>query len=273
MKSLFAVLFTVAVAAPAFADGGHDDVWVYSDGSQVQIGAAEGLDTLDPEFEPGVNVFEAFFKNPADGDRTPNLPIGPYEFEAAEPGFRGQVVPGFQSLPTNAAMTLNESSFTLGSGFDTTHYWDGSGGAVNFQPLSVVQPNVDFTYNPVQFATTDGSSFVDDHPLFGLSTSSAALPADGVYLARLTVDVAGLATSDPFYMVWLASSDVVGEDEEEELLELLEMFEEGDIMAPVFENVDYTFFEEAVEFAQAIPEPTTAVLASLMALAAVARRR
>lgn len=261
-------LFAAALAVSCFASvaSAHSDVLVREVGGQVAIGAAEDLagEEGGPNFDLDTTVFEGVFLNPA----VPTPPFG-YDFERDEPGFYSE--PGLavgNDLPANADMTLSLDLFSLPSGTDSTFYWDGAG-AVDFQPVSTAQPGVAFTFAPAQFATTDNTSFVDDHPLFGLTGGAA----DGVYLSRLRLDVDGLATSDPFYMVWLASSVLDSEALAEELEEAIEAFEDGG-PAPIVAGTDFSFFEEAVEFADAIPEPSAALLALLaLAAPAAARRR
>lgn len=262
--AIVAMLLTAPLAA------GHSDILVRSDGAKVQIGAAVDLSMEEggPFFDLETSVFEGVLLDPA----TPTPPFG-YDFERDEPGFYSNAaVPVGQNLPATADLTLKLHTFSLPSGTDAAFYWDGVGD-VDFVPLSTAQPGVAFTFAPMApdaFASTDGSSAVDDHPLFGLTGGAA----DGVYLAQMRLDVEGLATSDPFTMVWLASSALTTESLAEELEEALEAFEEGG-SAPVVAGVDFSFFEEAVEFAETIPEPSAGLLllVGTVALAATRRRR
>lgn len=245
----------------------HSDVLVRSDGTTTLIGGAVDLDGEEggPFFNLDARVFEGVFINPD----MPQAPFN-YDFERDEPGFYSDsTVSVGGNLASGAAVSLALEPFSIGLGSDTTHYWDGSG-EVNFTPLSTAQPGVAFTFAPMApdpFATVDGSLFLDDHPIFGLTGGAA----DGVYLARMRVTVDGLAESDPFYIAWLASSALVDEDLAEELEEALEEFEEGG-PEPVVGGVNFAFFEEAVEFAEGIPEPASALLL-LTACGGLALRR
>lgn len=247
----------------------HSDVLVRSDGGSVVIGAAEDLDMEEggPFFDLDTDVFEGVLINP-------DMPTSPfdYDFERDEPGFYSDPsVPVGQNLPMGADVALTLRTFTLPSGTDNTFYWDGAD-EVDFQPLSVAQPSAAFTFAPMSpepFAMVDDSAFLDDHPLFGLTGGAA----DGVYLTKMQVEVESLDPSDGFYMVWLANSVLTSEGLAEELEEALELYEEGG-PAPVVGGVDFSFFEEAVEYVDQIPEPSTLLLAltAAVGLAAVRRR-
>ncbi|WP_197524948.1 PEP-CTERM sorting domain-containing protein [Botrimarina hoheduenensis] len=244
----------------------HSDVLVRDVAGKVAIGAAAdlGMEEGGPFFDLETKVFEAVFYNPAAAS-----PPFFYDFERDEPGFfSAPSVPVGTTLPGSADLTLSLEAFSLGGAHDTTFFWDGSG-TVDFQPLAAAQPGVAFTFAPAQFATTDVFGAVDDHPLFGLTGGAA----NGVYLSRMRLDVTGLATSDPFYMVWLAHDALVSEDLAEELEGALEAFEEGG-PAPVVAGVDFSFYEEAVEFAEGVPEPSSGLLVvlALSALAGISRR-
>ena len=262
LSCFFAVALTAMLTQSASA---HSDVLVRADAGKVVIGAAEDLDAEEggPFFDLDTNVFEGILINPA----VASPPFFP-DFERDEPGFfTSPSVPIGQNLPANTLLTLNPSAFSAGNGNDTVHYWDGTG-AVNFTPLSVAQPGVTFNAFPDDPLQTDGASSLDGHPIWGLAGGAA----DGVYLTAYTISVPGLQTSDPFYMAWLAETDLVLEDDAEAVEEALEELEENGTPA-IVGGIDYSFFEEAVEFAEGIPEPTTAVLAVLALGAFAARRR
>lgn len=245
--------------------GPHSDILLRDVGGQVVVGAAEDLSGEEggPFYHLDEKLFEGVFLNPT----MPTPPFG-YNFERTEPGFfSAPGLPEGDDLPANAAISLSLSSFSIGAANDVTYYWDGTG-EVDFQPLSIVQPGVSFAFGPASFASTDANSAVDDHPLFGLTGGAA----DGVYLVSPVVSVAGLADSDPFYMVWLASSVLVDDETAEELEGALDLFEEGG-PEPIVGGVNFAFFEEAVEFVAAIPEPSTALLAMLATTVVGATRR
>lgn len=249
----------------------HSDVLLRDVGGKVAIGAAEDLDREEggPFFDLDTNVFEGILINPG----TPTFPLN-FDFERDEPGFfTGPGLPVGDDLPTNTLITITPAPFSIGFGNDAVHYWDGNDDP-DFQPLSVAQPGVTFEAAEDDPLLIDDTAFVDGHPIWGLDGGAA----DGVYLVSYTVNVPGLDPSDPFYMVWLAASELTEEDDAEAVEGRIEAFEEGfdDLGNPVNDaivnGVDYEFFEEAVEFAEAIPEPTTAALA-LLALGAFAARR
>lgn len=245
----------------------HSDVLLRSDGTTTLIGGAVDLDMEEgpSTFNFETRVFEGVFIKPT----TPTPPFG-YDFERDEPGFYSDpTVPIGQNLPASAGVSLRLDAFSLGGAADTTFYWDGSG-EVDFTPLASAQPGVAFTFAPIApdpFATVDGSSFLDDHPLFGLTGGAA----DGVYLSRMRAKVDGLVESDPIYITWLANSLLTDEETAEELEEAFEAFEAGGA-DPILGGTNFAFFEEAVEFAEGIPEPSTALL-SLAAVAGLAARR
>jgi hypothetical protein len=244
----------------------HSDILLRSIGGQVVVGAAEDLSGEEggPFYHLDEKVFEGVFLNPA----MPTPPFG-YNFERTEPGFfSAPGLPEGDDLPASAAISLALSSFSIGAANDITYYWDGTG-EVDFQPLSVAQPGVSFAFGPASFASTDVTGAVDDHPLFGLTGGAA----DGVYLVSPVVSVEGLVDSDPFYMVWLASSVLVDDETAEELEGALEAYEAGG-PDPIVGGVNFAFFEEAVDFAGSIPEPTSAALAVLgAAMCGAVRRR
>ncbi|TWT97854.1 hypothetical protein Pla108_20070 [Botrimarina colliarenosi] len=263
---LFLTVLTMLTATSVHAQ--HADILLRSDGVKALVGGAVDLGAEEggPFFNLDARVFEGVFINPA----APTPPFG-YDFERDEPGFYSDTtVPVGQNLPAGAGVSLMLDPFSLGAGTDTTFYWDGSG-AVDFQPLTTTQSGVAFTFAPMApapFATVDGTSFLDDHPLFGLSGGAA----DGVYLARMRLVVDGLEPSDPFYIAWLASSVLVDEETAEQLEGALEAYEQGG-PEPIVGGVNFAFFEEAVDFANGIPEPSTALLATSACGALLARRK
>ncbi|QDV79851.1 PEP-CTERM sorting domain-containing protein [Botrimarina mediterranea] len=260
------VFFLTGLACLTADAAAHSDILLRADGGQVVVGAAEDLSGEEggPFYHLDEKVFEGVFLNPT----MPTPPFG-YDFERTEPGFfSAPGLPEGDDLPANADIALSLSSFSIGAANDLAYYWDGTG-EVDFQPLSITQPGVNFAFGPASFASTDANSAVDDHPLFGLTSGAA----DGVYLVSPVVSVAGLADSDPFYMVWLANSVLVDDVTAEELEGALEAYEEGG-PEPIVGGVNFAFFEEAVEYVGAIPEPSTALLAMLAAsLVGVTRRR
>lgn len=259
-------LFVAAALMPAAANA-HSDILLRGDSGQVVIGAAEDLDGEEggPFFELGETVFEGVFLAPA-------APIPPFffDFQRDEPGFfSAPGVPVGDPLPADAAISWTQPLVGIGNGagFDSTFYWDGTG-EVDFQPLSTEQPGVSLDIVELDPLGTDEFGAIDNHPLFGLTAGAA----DGVYLSAVSVGVEGLDPSDPFFMVWLADGLIGDEDTAETLEGLIEEFEEGG-PEPVIGGKNFAFYEEAVEFADGIPEPSSAVLMAGLALSALAARR
>lgn len=263
--NLLHILSVAVTAAFATSVSAHSDVLLRSDGSRVVVGAAEDVDGEEggPFFDLDTFVFEGVFLNPA----IPTPPFG-FDFERDEPGFfSGTSVTVGQDLPANADVSLSPAPISLPTGTDSVFYWDGAG-EVDFQPLASAQPGVSFALDSPTFGSTSAASFLDDHPLFGLTGGAA----DGVYLASFSAGVEGLEASTPFLTVWLAHTSLVDEATAETLEEALEEYEEGG-PEPVVGGVNFAYFEEAVEFAQTVPEPSALLVAGLAAVAGLARRR
>lgn len=251
----------VAIACLLFASiasAQHSDVLLRSDGSQTLIGAAEDIGEVDQSFDLETNVFEGVFipGNPMLGD--PAL-------VRDEPGFFSSPVATVgQDLPGNADVSVAFSPFSLPGGSDSVFFWNGQSAEPDFEPLSTTQPAVTFSLGGSPFGMTAADGSIDEHPDFGLDGPFA----DGAYLVGLTATVDGLDASEPFYMVWLADQLIGDEDDAEALEELFELFEAGGA-EPEFGGKNFAFFEEAVEFAEAIPEPS-AMLLLLVSLTGVA---
>ena len=254
VRLTYALIFTGLACCTTDAMA-HSDILLRSIGGKVVVGAAEDLSGEEggPFYHLDDKLFEGVFLNPT----MPTPPFG-YNFERTEPGFfSAPGLPEGDDLPASADISLSLSSFSIGAANDVAYYWGGTG-EVDFQPLSVAQPGVSFVFGPASFASTDATGAVDDHPLFGLTGGAA----DGVYLVSPVVSVTGLADSDPFRMVWVASSVLVDDETAEELEGSLEAYEAGG-PEPIVGGVNFAFFEEAVEFAGSIPEPSSALLAAL----------
>ncbi|QDS98733.1 PEP-CTERM sorting domain-containing protein [Adhaeretor mobilis] len=251
---------------PATLFAQHSDVLVTNVGGQVAIGAASDIGNPDESFDLETIVFETIM--------VPGFePPTPADYESEEPGFFALngtsdaaelAALGASALPGNAGVSVSASSFSIGGATSTLFYWDGQG-SVNFTPAPA---GTTFSYSPAtNFETTGPNGDMDGHPVYQLDASSG-LPADGVYLVSPTVDVDGLATSDPFYSVLLADALIVDEDDEEAVEEALEALEEGLTTDAVVDfgggvTKEFAFYEEAVEFVEetfAIPEPSTALL-------------
>jgi hypothetical protein len=261
---LFAAGMALAVAVvgvqDSFGHGSGGDIALFTtpDGLQVDVGFAilDDDDIHQEFFDPNVNVFHSILL-----PRTPSvLPPIPYTIGSPEPGFdanEGQ-------LPPLALVTFNTLELS---------YWDG-GGPVSFGPAAGIsggyapQPSITFA---------DGGYHA--HPVFGLQ--GASIP-DGVYLAELTVSVAGLADSAPYYLVALVDSGLYTGNSEMDAenaeavgdLVIAYLDDPHGAPEPIFGGRNYRFFADAIAHARslAIPEPSSLVLLTI-AMAAVANGR
>lgn len=233
------------ISGPVFAGGGepeepHADIFIGrpANGNQTLIGAAFVPDELNLE----ERVFE--------GDAEPDM-IGMNNFfTAEEPGFfnAGENSPGLAGAtnPTGAlpllsgeSFTVTNVPFTLEGLTDELFYWDGEG-SVAFGATSAEL----FITQTDGMANTDGS--IDDHPIFDIDDpGSDALPAGGIYLAPLTVQLDGLDASETALVLFVTG----------------EQFEDGVEMAE-----DYLA-------GQLIPEPSAFALLFLATAAGLVHRR
>jgi hypothetical protein len=183
---------------------------------------------------------------------------------------------GAEALPTAAAVTGSLTPFSISGNVDSLFYWSGVGG-VNFQPISIAQPSVNFAFKPAAFGATGGDGQLDDHPIYQIN-SATGTPADGVYLIAPQIGVAGLSHSDSFYMAFLVDAHIQTEDDLELVEAALEAFEGGSPAALVDfgsgASKDFKFFEESIEWVESnlvVPEP--GALATLGWSMLFARRR
>jgi hypothetical protein len=221
----------------------HGDVWLYTDAPNNTLGVGV-VDETATVYTPDERVFESIL--------TPDgLPFSPFDFSSTEPGFRAAA----GDLP---------ASQPIGLTVDWLKVWNGAG----LDP--VIDASFSFDLSGGFSSAADGS--LHDHALFGLTAATASPVADGVYVASIRAAMAGLNGSEPFYLVMLKDDLIATEDDAEELAELLEAFEAGG-PPPVFAGKDFSFFEEAVEFVEAIPEPRGLALAAVGAILVGAHRR
>lgn len=260
----------VSLALPVRAAWAHSDVLVANVAGKTTVGAAEDIDGPDESFDLSTRVFESIL-------RVGFAPPTPADYEGDEPGFfalhsvndaADLASLGAVPLPGGAAVTASSHSFTIDAATDSLFFWNGVG-AVGFQPISAVQPGVTLAFDPPSFGVTGTQGDLDAHPIYQLN-AVAGTPADGVYLISPRVSVAGLASSDPFYIVMLADAFVTGEDQLESVEAALESLEAGAPNAIVDfgggVTKDFAFFEDAVEWVGenlVVPEPTSAALALL----------
>jgi len=256
-------LMTFSAADELYGHGAGGDISIFSittpAGEKVAVGFAI-LDDDDIEqifFDPHDKVFNNILI-----PRTPTiLPPIPWTFGSAEPGFdanEGELAP------------LKPIYFNL----ENLLYWDGSG-AVNFGP-----PPAGLTGG---FAPQPSLTFADgghhSHPVFGIVGGGTP---DGVYLATLTVSIDTMIDSDPFYLVSLVDRSLYTGDDEtnadnaEVLGELVRAYLEDPMSnpEPEFGGRNYTFYAEAIRYAETlpIPEPSGCGLVMMASVALLAVR-
>lgn len=221
----------------------HGDVWLYADvpSDQLAVGVA---DETGATFTPGERVFEGFLTLDL-------LPFSPFDFSASDPGFRSAA----GDLPPSQPIGLAVTSLKV---------WNGAG-------LDSVA-DVAFAFDLTGGIGSDADGSVHDHPLFGLTAFAANPVPDGVYVASVQASIAGLGDSEEFFFVLLKDDLITDENDVEALEGLLEDFENGG-PTPVFGGKDFSFFEEAVEFVNAVPEPSGLALGGLATLIGVVRMR
>lgn len=257
----FALVLISAAASVASAQ--HSDILLRSDGTRVLIGAASEIGEPEESFDLETNVFEGVFI--PNGSMIPNTP----DLVRDEPGFFSSPAATVGlDLPANADVSVAFQPFALPGGVDSVFFWDGQSAEPEFEPLTTAQPSVTFSLGASPFGATAGDSSIDEHPDFGLSGPAE----DGAYLISLTATVGDLNASAPFYMVWFVDQLITNEDDAESLEEAFEAFEEGG-PEPMLGTKSVAFFEEAVEFAEGIPEPSTVLLLAATMMAGAVMRR
>jgi hypothetical protein len=242
------------------------DMFLTNIGSRVTIG---GIDDEDPVPDLSTQVFL--------GVMTPNFPPPPFvDYGHNDPGFFAQLSTadpnypaGAAALPANADVTVNFPSFAVGGQMDKLFYWDGSG-AVNFQPITSVQPGYAigiFGDNPI--GQTDVNGMIHNHPTWSLDNGGAGTPADGVYLSAPTVSVAGIDDSKNFFIVWVVDHLIPDDDAAGELEDALD-----NEQPPIVAGKDFTYVNQAVSYVQnnlAVPEPSSLALVGMMFLGLVSK--
>lgn len=237
----------VNLVAGARADS---DMFVTNVGGRVTIGGANDLETIDENFDLTTQVFRR--------EMLPFPPAtDPHDFRHNDPGFfalpsgSSEFPAGASALPPNAPVTIHFPTFTVGANTDSLFYWDGSG-AVNFQPVSTVQPGAAITLAPNPVGTTSATGFLHQHPSFALSKGGPT-PLDGVYLDAPTVSVTGLPDAKRFFMVWVIDSLIPDQDTADALEEALDSDN-----PPIVNGKDFSYVNHAVGYVQSnlvVPEP------------------
>jgi hypothetical protein len=244
--STFSAAIVAAVALTSAARAQHGDVWLSHDvpSDKLVVGVVDEAGTT---FTPGVRVFEAIL--------TPDtFPFSPFDYSAEDPGFLSAA----GDLPPNEPIALTLASLQV---------WNGSG----LDPAV----GVDFAFDLGGGFSTEADGSIHEHPLFGLidlTLDPAPLP-NGAYVAAFTASMTGVDASELIYFVILKDDLIEDETDVETVEGLLEDYENGG-PEPVFMGKNFAFFEEAVEFVEAIPEPSGMALAGCCAVGlALARRR
>jgi hypothetical protein len=224
----------------------HGDVWLSTDvaNNKVKVGV---VDEAGGTYTSGVRVLEAFLLPDA-------LPFSPFDYSAEDPGFRAAA----GDLPASQSISLNAVTLSR---------WNGA--------ALELATGVSFNFDLGGGLSTESDGSLHGHPLFGLTDLTAdALPVpDGVYVASFRAGVTGLSDSDSYYFVLLKDELIADEADVEALEALLEDYDHGG-PAPVYLGKDFSFFEEAVEHVSStVPEPVSAGLTTVAALALLGARR
>lgn len=263
-KTFCAVIGVTALGTQALGHGGGGDIALFETNGQVDIGFAvlDDNDINQVSFDPTDRVFQAVF--------TP-LPASPllypWAIGADEPGFDANE----GELPAGAEVSFNVESI---------RYWDGVG-TVSFAPITTIEGG----YSPQPWNADLNGGF-HAHPFFGFSdlTTGSEPIADGVYLTELTVSVEGLLDSESFYLVGLIDEAVTAIYDAEgfdaataaaaSLGEATQAYmDDPQAGAPMLGSVDFTYYADAIQYVESIPEPSSAaLLAAMLSLTGYRRR-
>jgi hypothetical protein len=254
IAAAIAVAIVIAnTSAVALAHGAGGDIGLWSfpvpGGQKIDIGFAE-LDDDDIHhifFDRSDEVFNNILL-----PRTPTaVPPIPWTLGTQEPGLdanEGELAP-VQPL------TLNVQELT---------YWDGSG-AVNFGPLPA---GLSGGYAPQPSLTfADGGHH--SHPIVGIMGGGTP---NGVYLFKVNAHINTMIDSDPYYKVSLVDTALYTGDNDqnaenaEALGELVRTYLADPVNnpAPVFMGKDYTYYANAIAYAETLPIPEPGAVALLV---------
>lgn len=221
-STLLAALLLLPCALPAVADEeehGHFDIFVGrpETGTQTLIGGAQVPDELNLT----TRVFET--------DLETDVIAGNNFYTATEPGMfnAGNGVPGLLGATNPAGAlgllegespTVLNTPATLAGVTSDLFYWDGIG------DVEFVDSSADLIVTQTGgIAAANGS--IDDHPFLDIDDLlSDNLPAGGIYLAPLSVQLDGLAASDTAWVLLVAG------EEFEEVVELAEEYVLGQLV-------------------------------------------
>ena len=264
-KAVCSFFCAALTTSGAFGHGGGGDIALFMTDGQVDIGFAvlDDDDITQVEFDPNDHVFQAVFT-----PLPPSALLYPWEIGADEPGFDSNEF----DLPGNAEVSFNVLSIS---------YWDGDG-EVSFSPASGVTGGY---FHPDPYFTDSQGGF-HEHPFFGFSdlTDDGQPIPDGVYLTEMTVSVTGLLDSESFYLVGLIDEEVNSIYDAEGLEaatnaaaglgEATQAYMDDPLSgAPTLGGGDFTYYADAIRYAEAIPEPASAAMLAATVTFAVWRRR
>jgi hypothetical protein len=257
-------LIVANAASVAIAHGAGGDIGLWSittpGGEKVDVGFAE----LDDD-----DIHHIFFDRRDETfnnillPRTPTaIPPIPWTLGTQEPGLDADEG---ELAPQKPLTVITEQIL----------YWNGSG-AMSFGPLPA---GVSGGYAPPSSLTfADGGHH--SHPVHGIMGGGTP---DGVYLTRARVHIDTMIDSDPYYVVSLVEQDLyTGDNDEnadnaEALGELVRAYVADPMSAPppVFMGNDYTYYANAMMYAETlpVPEPCTFALLAVGLLATVSMRR
>lgn len=242
----------------AMAHGGGGDVAVFTTNGKADVGFAV-LDENDVEqiqFDPDDSVFTTIL--------APGALFG-LALSSTEPGLDANE----GDLPANARLSVRVQELL---------YWDGVGSV----SLSAAQ-GVQALFFP-DFVSTDSQGGFHWHPLYGmrdLTNDGQPIP-DGVYVAKATVRVVGLAESDPYYLVTLADQRIGQAPDPEGAAETLGegvrayQADPANQPPPTLGGKNFAFYAEAINYVErlaVVPEPTSTGFAWLAALLAARQAR
>ncbi len=229
--SVFCFLACVASVSPLLAQ--DVDFGIQAENGKLIVGRA-GPDVPVPEYP--VNVLTRnFLPN--------NLGIEPgfFAYGQGSPAFSLPVLSGIDPLPPSTALGWDFLTMTVDSVSSNLFVWDGlddSTDGIDIDDVDFTSSvGVQFTFNSTngsgggQASVTGTDDFVagatitstsssgaltpgsiHHHPLFQLSPTGPDPVPVGVYMVSLQVRMAGLQTSDPFFMVLRSAS--IDEDAE-----------------------------------------------------------
>ena len=243
------------LSSHAYGHGAGGDIALFSTNGQVDVGFAilDSNDDIQLVFDPDEDVFFNVLL-----PSTPT-PFVPWQFASDEPGFDADN----GTLPAGAEISFNLLDLW---------YWDPT--TSSSVSLSPAGSSISAGVAP-QGESVFGNGGFHDHPFYGINSTSG-VPADGIYVGKLTVSVDGLDDSDPYYMVSVVTDVVTGLGNPgdqvttaEEIGELVRNYldDPGTYPAPMHSGTDFTYFADAVTHVRAlaaIPEPSSAVLLTVL---------